>query len=41
MDTVKTIKEHPLMPKDINVHGLAMDPYTGKIDVLVNGYEDR
>ena len=41
VDTVKTIKEHPLMPKDIKVHGLAMDPSTGKIDVIVNGYEDR
>lgn len=39
VDTVKIIKEHPLMPKDIKVHGLAMDPSTGKIDVIVNGYE--
>lgn len=40
-DTVKTIKNHPLIPSDIAVHGLAMDPATGKIDVIVNGYENK
>ena len=38
-DTVDTIKNHPLIPENIKVHGLAMDPMTGKIDVIVNGYE--
>lgn len=39
-ESVKTIKHHPLIPKDIHVHGLIMDPYTGKLDVVVNGYEE-
>ncbi len=30
--TVNTIKEHMLLPKDIHVHGLVMDPVTGKVD---------
>ena len=37
-ESVNIIKNHPLMPKDINIHGLIMDPQTGKIDVVVNGY---
>ena len=34
------IKNHPLIPKDIKVHGLIIDPETGKLDVIVNGYEN-
>jgi carbonic anhydrase len=34
------IKNHPLLPKDIPVHGLVIDPKTGKLDLIVNGYED-
>ena len=37
-ENVKTIKEHPLVPKNISVHGLIMSPDTGKVDVVVNGY---
>lgn len=33
-ETVKMIKNHPLMPKDIPVHGLIMDPVTGKVDKI-------
>lgn len=36
-ESVKMIKNHPLIPKDIKVHGLIMDSETGKIDVIVNG----
>lgn len=32
LETVKFIKHHPLMPKDLHVQGLIMDPTTGKID---------
>lgn len=39
MESVETIKNHPLIPKDIKVHGLIIDPETGKLDVIVNGYE--
>lgn len=33
------IKNHPLMPSDVNVHGLVIDPHTGELKVIVNGYE--
>lgn len=36
--SVSLIKNHPLLPKDIPVHGLVIDPHTGKLDVIVNGY---
>jgi carbonic anhydrase len=38
--SVDVIKNHPLLPKDIPVHGLVIDPKTGKLDLIVNGYED-
>ena len=38
-ESVDIIKKHPLIPKDIKVHGLIIDPETGKLDVVVNGYE--
>lgn len=38
-DSVNVIKKHPLMPKGIAVHGLVIDPATGKLDVIINGYE--
>ncbi|SFB18402.1 carbonic anhydrase [Bacillus sp. cl95] len=38
--SVNTVKNHPLMPKDVSVHGLVIDPHTGKLDLIVNGYED-
>jgi carbonic anhydrase len=37
-ESVETIKNHPLIPKDVKVHGLILDPETGKVDVIVNGY---
>ena len=36
---VEKIKSSPLIPDDIPVHGLIIDPITGKIDVLVDGYK--
>lgn len=38
-ESVELIKNHPLIPKDIKIHGLIIDPETGKIEVIVNGYE--
>ena len=38
-ETVQIIKNHPLVPENVKVHGLIIDPVTGKIDVIVNGYE--
>jgi carbonic anhydrase len=37
-ESVDLIKNHPLIPKDITVHGLIIDPETGKLDVVVEGY---
>ncbi|MCU9614504.1 carbonic anhydrase [Caldibacillus lycopersici] len=38
--SVDIIKNHPLLAKDIPVHGLVIDPATGKLDVVVEGYEN-
>jgi len=37
-ESVEIIKNHPLIPKDLTVHGLIIDSETGKLDVVVNGY---
>ena len=34
------ITNHPLMPKGIPVHGLVINPDDGKVDVVVNGYNN-
>jgi carbonic anhydrase len=39
-ESVKSIKNHPLIPKDVNIHGLIIDPHTGSLEVVVNGYEE-
>lgn len=36
---VKNVKNHPLMDDSVPIHGLVMDPETGKVDLIVNGYE--
>ncbi|EKQ51024.1 MULTISPECIES: carbonic anhydrase [unclassified Clostridium] len=36
-ESVRMIKNHPLIPKDIKVHGLIMSPDTGELEVIVNG----
>lgn len=33
--SVDLIRKHPLMPKDVPVHGMVIDPETGKLDVVV------
>ncbi|MDN3018137.1 carbonic anhydrase [Paenibacillus sp. BSR1-1] len=38
--SVDIIKNHPLMPEGVPVHGLVIDPKTGKLDLIVNGYEN-
>ncbi|EIT83686.1 carbonic anhydrase, prokaryotic type [Fictibacillus macauensis ZFHKF-1] len=38
VDSVNMVKQHPLLPKHVPVHGLAIDPATGKLDCIVNGY---
>lgn len=37
---IELVRNHPLIPKDIPVHGLAIDPHTGKLDLIVEGYEE-
>ncbi|WP_280771395.1 beta-class carbonic anhydrase [Salipaludibacillus daqingensis] len=36
-NSVHMIKEHPLFSSDIPVHGLVIDPGTGKLDIVVDG----
>ena len=36
---VKKLKDSQLIPDDVAIHGLIIDPLTGLIDVLINGYE--
>jgi carbonic anhydrase len=38
-ESVEVIRKHPLLPANIPVHGLLIDPATGKLDLVVNGYE--
>lgn len=32
--SVEIIRNHPLLPDDVKVHGLVIDPGTGKVDVV-------
>lgn len=38
-ESVRMIRNHPLLPKSLWVHGLVIDPDTGQLEVVVNGYE--
>jgi carbonic anhydrase len=35
-ESVKMIKDHPLFPKGVKVHGLIMSPETGEIEIIIN-----
>ncbi|GAB6990132.1 beta-class carbonic anhydrase [Paenibacillus pini] len=37
--TVNLIKNHPLLPSSIPVHGLVIDPNTGALELAVEGYD--
>jgi carbonic anhydrase len=39
VNSVSIIRNHPLLPKGIPVHGLIIDPMSGKLDLLVDGYK--
>lgn len=36
--SVNIIRKHPLLPKNLPVHGFIMDPETGKLDFVEDGY---
>ena len=36
--SVSVIRNHPLLPNDVPVHGLIIDPSTGKLDLVADGY---
>ncbi|MBF4502182.1 carbonic anhydrase [Savagea sp. SN6] len=38
-ESVDAVRNHPLMVKNVPVHGLVADPDTGKLDVIINGYD--
>lgn len=38
-ESVSKVKNHPLMPDDVAIHGLIMDPETGRLDVVINGFD--
>ena len=38
-ESVQMIKNHPLIPKDIKIHGLIINPETGELEVIINRYE--
>ena len=37
-NSVSLIRNHPLLPKYIPVHGLVIDPSTGRLDAIEDGY---
>lgn len=38
---VQLVKNHPLLPSDVPVHGLVIDPETGELDLVVDGYHTK
>lgn len=39
LDTVSLLRHHPLMPRDVLIHGLVIDTVTGELRVLDRGRE--
>jgi carbonic anhydrase len=37
-ESVNMIRKHPLLPRDVAVHGMLMDSETGALQVIVEGY---
>lgn len=38
--SVQTIRNHPLLPPGLPVHGMMIDPHSGKLELLLDGYEN-
>ncbi|HSJ37963.1 MAG TPA: carbonic anhydrase [Planococcus sp. (in: firmicutes)] len=39
--SVNMVRNHPLMDRDVPVHGLVIDPTTGKLDLVIDGNKNR
>jgi carbonic anhydrase len=39
--SVEVIRQHPLLPKDIPVHGMMIDSQTGALQLIVDGYANE
>ena len=37
--SVHNVRHHPLLPRNLPVHGLMIHPSTGKLDWLIDGYQ--
>jgi carbonic anhydrase len=40
IESVHIIKNHPLIPKNVLVHGLIIHPDTGKLDIVIDGAKE-
>jgi carbonic anhydrase len=38
--SVQMLRQHPLFPPDVPIHGLVICPETGKLDLVVDGYQE-
>lgn len=38
--SVGIVRNHPLLPPKLPVHGMVINPETGMLDLIVNGYEN-
>ena len=36
--SVNVVKNHPLLPRNVSVHGLIIHPETGELELVVDGY---
>jgi carbonic anhydrase len=39
--SVKQVRNHPLMDPKVPIHGLVINPTTGELDTIVDGYENN
>lgn len=39
--SVEVIRKNPLIPSSVPVHGLVIDPATGALEIVVNGYDNQ
>lgn len=39
-ENVKMVYNHPLFDRSVPVHGLVIEPLTGEVELLINGYDN-